>query len=475
MYLGSKYKNTRDDDRKINHNKAREPKARKNSKRKEYDPNRSKSINRSYFRILTLEFLLRRKDDEQKVTRDILVPILVGHQHVIEGNSYVAPFQLEEASVHPFKNNRTLRIKSLMRKASIIQDANTTTLTELNGQTHSFLMYYTKLGYKLKPLLNYYLAEYGMQGTLEFFFDRQTMQNIQLLNYVPEGKDCDAHTVYIKFSKTCCISIDRSLFLSNRKVMTIIGNLKKCVSNKITYEELNDTEYWLIKLGKIVSAYRADKKGEESSILFKSIVDKHASQRILHFNGVNVQNTFDLFKWAFLKFDNLIKSSNDWVISKRLTLAEYILRPFFEIVKNRAIRYKNTDENNKKLLHLINIVSFTPRIIINIMIGKNRTKGHTSKGDTDDSEAISSVIRYNEQCNDMILILWTSLNVAGPSSKFNVSPYIHGYWVSAFGRIDPCATSTNNPGSSGNFLALGCDVDSKNMSFNVNGPKDIEV
>lgn len=297
------------------------------------------------------------------------------------------------------------------------------------------------------PLL-YFLAQYGLDGTIEFF-------NLDtLLSVVNEIFDMD-HFIYIPIAPKLYIEVHEKAFYSNGFIPKFVATLYDAFASEkpsqLNMKTIFSKTYWRGRLAEVFSKKRNPDKGDRVLISFAKMMDP-SSKRRLALRKYHKRNTWTIIRWMMTNYEELLtKDSND-LKHKRIRANEVLAYYFDSYITKNVYSLLNTDnppfEKYTKLLNSINE---------NTLIRSTQSTGKSSPG---------SMFRY-ERFNDFDAIDLSRYTLKGPTGlnggKHEISLKYRDIYPSHYGRYDLNIRSSSDPGLTG-YLTANVQID-KNGYF----------
>lgn len=411
--------------------------------------NRTKDINQKFSYIkesrlgeLTMEFHVDVNYEGKHIPFDktvkMLIPITDANgYYYIKGNKYLLQYQLTESAT--YTTSSALVTKSLMpikmkkRKWAHYDDESTITY-ELNYiQIEVFDRY--------RSAIYFFLATMGMTNTIEYF---NLGKFIQLVNH-NEG---DPNYIYIKVSSSLYIKT-KQIYLTNDYIQTILGCLLEATTNRITYDNIDDCEYWVRKIGAFKSNTAKEthyELGRRYIVLFNRMIDKATIDQ-LRLTDFNKRDVYAIIRWMIQNFHELWQKDNNDIVYKRLRSTETAASLLNQLISDKIKKFVNTMANTeeKAVNKYNNLLSFRG----NEVITKLQSSG---------------LMRYDESVNDMDVFARLRITQKGPNASGDrsdtktISSKRRALHPSHIGRQDINVCSASDPGLT-NYITPLCETD----------------
>lgn len=404
--------------------------------------------NQSLYNLLILNFRVDAKGQTAHVQRKIRIPKLIKGRYYMRGGKLVLPLiQIVDNST--FVKGNTLNFKTTLYPIKL----NTTRVKlPFIDDEISVPKFHIDLFKKITSPLYYYLAQYGLQGTIEMF----RLENI--VSVVDDILD-ESKYMYIRINPNLYIEVHEKGFYAHEFVGKFLGCLYEVFSEdkKITLKDAYDREYWLGRLAEVFSKKRNPDKGERVLISFKKITDPYTKNR-LKLPKYHKRDTFRIVRWMMVNYTQLLQKDSNDLINKRMRVNEIQAYYFDSYIARNVYSLLNTDNPPfTKYLRLLNSINEFTLI---------KAATSTPKGKGAGKASITSMYRY-ERYNDFDAIDLTRYTLKGPTGlnggKKKTSMQYRDIYPSHIGRYDLNVCSSSDPGLTG-YLCANCQFD-KNGHF----------
>lgn len=413
--------------------------------------NKTKDINQKYTFIkdsrlgeLTMKFAVDMEWEGKHTPLHYDVKMLIpipdskGYYY-IKGNKYLLQYQLTESAT--YTTSTALVTKSLMpikmkkRKFSYHDDASNVDYHLNFIQVEVFDRY--------RSVIYFYLATMGWSNTLEFF---SVGEYISAVKEIPEFREPGYE--YIKVSSTFYIKVLEKA-LMNDYCQTILGCLLEVMSNRVSYNDLMDKDFWVKKIGafKLNAAKETHYElGKRYIILFNRMIDE-ATMSSLRLTEYNKESIYCIVRWMLQNYTVLWKKDNNDIVNKRLRSNEYAASLLNQIISEKIKKFVNTIPNTEEKMKIKydNFFAYKGSEII--------FKLHSS-----------GLFRCDENVNDMDMFAKLKITQKGPNasgSKGNsktISSRRRILHPSHLGRQDVNVCSASEPGLT-NYITPLCETD----------------
>lgn len=426
----------------INKRLTKDPKI-KNNKSLE----RLASPNKSLYDLLILHFRVDAKGQTARITRKLRIPKLIDGRYYMRGGKLVLPLiQIVDNST--FVKGNTLNFKTTLYPIKL--NTSRIKLTFTDGESVSVPRFHIDLFKKVTNPLYYFLARYGLQGTIELF-------NLDRIMSVVDDIIDDGRYMYLKINSNLYLEVHEKGFYAHEFVGKFVGSLYDVLiadKNKITLKDAYDEEYWLGRLAEIFSKKRNPNKGERVLISFKKITDPYTKAR-LKLPKHHKRDTFRIVRWMMVNNEHLLKKDSNDLKNKRMRVNEIQAYYFDSYIARNVYSLLNTDNPPfEKYVRLLNSINEFTLI---------RSSGGGGKGNT------TSMFRF-ERFNDFDAIELSRFTLKGPTGlnggKKKTSMQYRDIYPSHIGRYDLNVCSSSDPGLTGYLCA--------NLKFDKDGHFDFE-
>lgn len=433
----------------INKKNKRDPKI-KNNKCLE----RLASPNHSIYDMLVLHFRVTAKGQEAEVVRRVWVPKLIKGRYYIRSGKKVLPLiQIVDNSTFvkqgAQKKDNVLNFKTTLYPIKIYTASHK--LHFIDGEVMSVPIFHIDLFTKVTNPLLYFLAEYGIESTLEMF-------NLERIMSVTHNVIDEDNYLYLRVNDGVYLEVHEKGFYAHEFVGKFVGTLFDALNAdkaKITLHDVYDKDYWLGRLSEVFAKKRSVNKGERVLISFKKVMDPYTKKRLC-LKKYQKKNTFTIMKWMLTNFEELLKKDSNDLRTKRMRANE--TQAFFidsYITKNVNSLLNTDDPSFERYMRLFNAISE------DIVLKSSHSVGGKSSQ--------TSMFRF-ERYNDFDAIELSRYTLKGPTGlnggKKKTNLKYRDIYPSHLGRYDPNVCSSSDPGLTGYLCA--------NVQFDKNGYFDPE-
>ena len=413
------------------------------------------SSNQSYYDLLILHFRIDAKGETARITRQIRIPKLIRGRYYMRGGKLVLPL-IQVVDNSTFVKGNTLNFKTTLYPIKL--STSRVKLPFIDGDEISVPKFHIDLFKKITSPLYYFLAQYGMQGTIELFRLEDIISVVDTV--LDENK-----YLYIKINNSVYIEIHEKGFYAHEFIGKFVGCLYEVLSSdkNVSFKEIYQREYWLGKLAEIFSKKRNPDKGERVLISFRKITDPYTRAR-LKLPKYHKRDTFRIVRWMMVNYNQLLKKDSNDLTNKRMRINEIQAYYFDSYIARNVYSILNTDNPPFiKYVRLLNSINEFTLLRASTSTGKG--KGNKSSS--------TSMYRY-ERYNDFDAIDLTRYTLKGPTGlnggKQKTATQYRDIYPSHIGRYDLNVCSSSDPGLTG-YLCANCKFDkSGHFSLDFNEP-----
>lgn len=366
----------------------------------------------------------------------IAMPRIVdGFYYRLNGNIYSAIYQIVDASTYNNSMAKSAKKQSVTFKTiftPIRVYRYTTNLTTHDGETLQATYYITNIFKKSLLLIKYFLAKFGLYGTISFLglkdvFVDDTLDMIDLnLNYAFPVKD-----LYIIIPKIEYNSIPSA--------QSLVYTLIQCISNGII-DNPYGSELYIKSLGmdfttKDLSAVY--NKGLNILASLEFVYDD-ITKNDLKLADEDKADVYRVLRWMMYEYNALRRKDNLDISTKKVRYAEYLAS--YYATKLAMGIYRISDKGDRADLTTIRkAIQIPPMYLINAI-----TK--------------CPLVNYKDCVNDLdslIALKYTYKGISGIGESSNaISGAYRSVHPSHLGRVDIDTSSNTDPGISGTICPL---------------------
>ena len=375
---------------------------------------------------LTINFKIHVKGEEAVIQKNILVPKLDENNYfIIRGKKYFLLYQLLDNSTYTSRSGLTL--KSLM---PICVNKEMDTLVDVEGNTYEIPYYYINVFQRQIETFLFYFCKAGFKDTMKYF----SMDKLIVLVNSKMEQNSDRF-YYFNINKQLTLGVERYFFDKFLYVQSMTLMIKRCMNNKTSVTNLEDTKYWMERLGSLytTTSYKMYESGKSTVAFFERLLDI-TTQKNLKISPVNKISIYSVIKWMVQNYIDLKKKDNLDLDNKRLRLNEYVAALLSKRM-GESVNRLLTLGNKIKIKQVKDIFKFPGTLIFQLLYS-------------------SPLLKYNDAVNDLDAFTALRYSVRGPNSlgnrsDRNISIKFRSAHPSYVGRLDLNSCSSSSPGLSG--------------------------
>lgn len=405
--------------------------------------------NRTLYDMLYLHFRVKVKGHDQLVTRKVRVLKQIrGGMYIRNGKKVRILNQIVDNSTFVKGDVLNFKTKLYAIKLGTVK----TKLKFTDGETASCTCFRLDLLSKVTNPLIYYLAQYGIEDTIDMF-DLSTVMSV-----VDNPLD-EEHYMYLRASKDVYLEVHEKAFYAHPFIASFVATLFDVMKADpaITFRDVYTKEYWMGRLSEIFSKKRYANKALRILVSYNKIMDIGVKKQLV-IRKHHKKDTFTIIRWMMTNYGELLKKDSHDLRYKRVRANEVLAYFFDKHVSKNVYSLLNTDNPPfEKYIRLLNSINeFT------------LLKGASGGG----KNSSTGMFRY-ERYNDFDAIEIARYTLKGPTGlnggKRGVSIKYRDIYVSQIGRYDLNVCSSTDPGLTG-YLCANVQLE-KNGYFDA---RDIE-
>lgn len=405
--------------------------------------------NRTLYDMLYLHFRVKVKGHDQLVTRKVRVLKQVrGGMYIRNGKKVRILNQIVDNSTFVKGDVLNFKTKLYAIKLGTVK----TKLKFTDGEIASCTCFRLDLLSKVTNPLIYYLAQYGIEDTIDMF-DLSTVMSV-----VDNPLD-EEHYMYLRASKDVYLEVHEKAFYAHPFIASFVATLFDVMKADpaITFRDVYTKEYWMGRLSEIFSKKRYANKALRILVSYNKIMDIGVKKQLV-IRKHHKKDTFTIIRWMMTNYGELLKKDSHDLRYKRVRANEVLAYFFDKHVSKNVYSLLNTDNPPfEKYIRLLNSINeFT------------LLKGASGGG----KNSSTGMFRY-ERYNDFDAIEIARYTLKGPTGlnggKRGVSIKYRDIYVSQIGRYDLNVCSSTDPGLTG-YLCANVQLE-KNGYFDA---RDIE-
>ena len=389
--------------------------------------------NRTLYDMLYMRFHLNVKGQEADVLRKVRVlkPIR-GGMYIRNGKKVRILNQVVDNSTFVKSNVLNFKTKLYPIKLFTVK----TKLKFTDGETASPFCFRLDLLSKVTNPLIYYLAKYGIAGTIRKF-------NLDEVMAVVDNPIDEDHYLYLKVASDAYIEVhEKAFYNSHEFVPTFVATLYDLIrqDKDVNFRQIYDRDYWMGRLAEIFSKKRSIDKASRVLISFDKILDTGV-KNYLNIRKKHKKNTFAVIRWMMVNYGELLKKDSHDLRFKRIRANETMAYYFDKHISKNLYSLLNTnDPPIEKYIRMLNSIN-------EYTLLKGAAGGSKSSS--------TSLMRY-ERYQDFDAIELSRFTLKGPTGlnggKHGISLKYRGITSSMIGRYDINVCSSD-PGLTGHLCA----------------------
>lgn len=401
----------------------------------------------SAYDLLVLNFIVKAKGQEAEITRKLRIPHKIDKHFYLRGGKKVLPL-IQVVDNSTFVKRNVLNFKTTLYPIKLFTSR--IKLRFIDDDSISVQKFNIDLFEKVTNPLYYYLALYGLEGTLEkFCLDRVMSITTDIID--------EDNYMYLKVNNNIYLEIHEKAFYAHEFIAKFVGTLYDALledKSKATIKDVYSRDYWLGRLSEVFSKKRSVNKGERVLISYKKIMDPYTKAR-LKLRKFHKKNTATVVRWMMTNYEDLLKKDSNDLKNKRMRANETQAYFFDSYITRNVYSLLNTDNPPfEKYVRLLNSINeFT-------LIRSTHGGGKATP---------TSMFRY-ERYNDFDAIELSRFTLKGPTGlnggKKKTSIRYRDIHPSHLGRYDLNVCSSSDPGLTGYLCA--------NVQFDENGYFDTD-
>lgn len=389
--------------------------------------------NRTLYDMLLLNFRVQAKGQDLHIQRRvrILKPIH-GGMYIRNGKKVRILNQVVDNST--FVKDTTLNFKTKLYPIKLSTTKHK--LEFIDGETVSCACFKLDLLSKVTNPLIYFLAQYGVQGTIEMF----CLESVISVVDCPLDED---HYMYLQAADHVYLEVHEKAFYAHEFIASFVCTLFDVLKadKAITFRDVYTQDYWLGRLSEIFSKKRYASKALRVLVSFNKIMDVGVKKQLI-LRRRHKKNTFTIIRWMMTNYGDLLKKDSHDLRYKRVRANETLAYFFDKHISKNVYSLLNTDDPPiEKYIRLLNSINeFT------LLKGAH---GGDKSGPT-------SMFWY-ERYNDFDAIEISRFTLKGPTGlnggKKGISTPYRDIYPSHIGRYDLNVCSSSDPGLTGFLCA----------------------
>jgi len=395
--------------------------------------------NRTLYDMLYLNFRIQAKGKDVQVQRKvrILKPVR-GGCYIRNGKKVRILNQVVDNSTFVKADVLNFKTKLYPIKLATVKSK----LKFTDGETATCACFRLDLLSKVTNPLIYYLAQYGLTGTLEMF-------SLETVMSVVDNPLDEEHYMYLRLPNNVYLEVHEKAFYAHEFIAAFTATLHDVLKGdgEMTFKDVYDQEYWMGRLSEIFSKKRYASKALRVLVSFNKIMDVGVKKQLV-IRKHHKKDTFTIIRWMMTNYGDLLKKDSHDLRYKRVRANETLAYFFDKHVSKNVYSLLNTDNPPfEKYIRLLNSINEYTLL-----------KGASGGG----KNSSTSMFRY-ERYNDFDAIEISRYTLKGPTGlnggKKGISMKYRDIYPSHLGRYDLNVCSSSDPGLTG-YLCANVQLDS---------------
>jgi len=407
----------------------------RNKNNKSENPYKYIDLKDSAIMLLIIDYYIAVNDGVQPPdTLQVIlqVPRIVDkYYYKIYGNLYAAIYQIVDGSTY---NNSTssskkqsVTFKTVFMPTRLYR--NVIEVYDYNKQKLKCIYYKSRIFNKTVDVILYFLAKFGLFGTIEFF----GLKGINITNYYigdPDTYTFEKNGIYIEVPK----------FIFDNDIVTqcVVISIHRNITRGATFNSIKSTKYWLEALSNIFTNKHLEDKGLSILDSLESIydIDTYESLRLPEEHKKTI---YHVLRWMIREFLSLRLKDNTDISTKRIRRAEYIAS-IYAIKLSKAI-YRASDIQKKITVQDIKRYIYVDPAFLIDRITSDKLVGF--RNSVNDNDAITA-LKYS----------YKGISGLGEQRGSTIPDKYRYLHHSHIGRVDLDASSASDPGLTGIICPL---------------------
>ena len=368
--------------------------------------------------------------ESDRFTVTIAVPRIVDKYYFrIKGNIYQAIYQIVDASTYnntaSSSKNQSITMKTMFMPIRVYRKSYKS--EDANGNPYKFTIYNSRIFSKNVPLVMYFLAKFGLEGTFDYLGIRG-MINISKLYFEPEHDD-DYHFVAGEYHITVPKYIFDNDLVVQAVTMTIHERLMVDASNK-QFSKLNiwDRAYWLLALAGKFTSVLTEEKGLCVLDSLEATYDILTKETLL-LPDKDKADIYGVLRWILREFNALRLKDNVDLTTKKYRRGAYMAVPYATKL-SRGI-YLANDQKKITCQDIRRYIDVPPFFLLDYIV-KDRLV--TYRNNVNDNDGVTC-LKYSYKGAQ-------GIEKKPPDAYRRIQP-------SHMGKVDPDTSSASDPGMTG--------------------------
>ena len=437
----------------------------RNKNKKQDNPYDFINLKDSDIMLLQIDYYIGVRDgiggpitEDDSFTVTIAVPRIVDKYYFrIRGNMYQAIYQIVDASTYnntsSSSKNQSITMKTMFMPIRIYRNSYKT--IDANGNSLKFTTYRSRIFSKNVPLVLYFLARYGLAGTLDYLGIKNVI-SISELYFENQYSENEYHFVAGKYH----ITVPKYIFDNDLVVQSVCMSIHE----KLAVDDTNplpkqynkytiwDREYWLIGLSGRFTTMISPEKGLSVLDSLEATYDS-ITKETLRLPDEDREDVYSILRWILREFNALRLKNNVDLTTKKYRRGGYMAVPYATKLSKGV--YRANDTKKVTCTEIRRYLDVEPMFLLDY-IAKDKLVSYCN----------------NVNDNDGVTALKYSYKGAQGIEKKPPDVYrrIH---VSHMGKVDPDTSSASDPGMTGIICPMA-KVDNGTFVTNVTEPNSWE-
>lgn len=409
----------------------------------------------SDLKVIKVEYFIQINEKKDGLVSDVVtvyiaIPrIIDGFYFRLNGNVYSAMYQIVDASTYNNSTAKNAKKQSITFKTVFMPIRvyrYQSNLTDINGIAIPTTYFIANMFKKSLLIMKYLLAHFGLSGTMEFLYIKDTYILTDIVNV-------DAENNYIFPVRNYYIVTPKVLFDSVQIVQSFVYTMHHILNflKDLTYSEVFDKATYIRALGlEFTNKDFTTISNKGKSILGSlEFIYDDMSRDDLKLPWEDKKDIYAILRWMMYEFNSLRQKDNLDISTKKVRYAEY-LASYYANKLAKGI-YRISDKDDRADLNTIRkAIQIPPMYLINAI-----TK--------------CQLVNYKNCVNDLdslIALKYTYKGISGIGERANaISGAYRSIHPSHLGRVDIDSSSNSDPGISGTICPLAKLYDGHFMQY----------
>lgn len=390
-------------------------------------------------KLLLVDYYAEAKNDrpESEGPKSGIINVIIAVPRVVNkyyfrigGNIYSAMYQLVDGSTYnnsTSTNSKThsVTMKNVFMPVRIYR--NKMSIVDINGETHSIIVYRSKIFTKSISVMKYFFAKFGLVEALNLF-------GVHDIHVFTEPVKDDEYHCFQKHN--LYITVPKILY-EDHVVQSLVYTIYESIMKDTSHNDIYTKNFWLKTLGGTYTSNFTVEKGSAFLDSLENIYDISTRENI-RLPEEDKKDIYRILRWMCREFSELKMKDNLDVSIKNIRWAQYIAS-LYAMKISRGI-YRISDRGKKVDLEAIRKAVVTAPNYLLTAITK------------------CALVNYRNLVNDndaFTVLKYTVKGVSGIGEKSSSVPEIYRtIHHSHLGRIDMDSSSASDPGISGTICPM---------------------